>query len=142
MGEAIVGELERLAAKQYSTATDVRMGLRIISRYQGRLREWEAAAAAYFGGSIKRIGLAWIAIRRKRVIHAVVVTHRHFGSGIEIGTPRNDDNRRAAVGIMDDRARRLDDRATRRPEHDRLMLFRLRCRVGGACDGQNNAAGD
>ena len=49
---------------------------------------------------------------RKRIVEMAAVADRHLGSRIEIRAPLDDD-RRGAVGIVDDGARRLDHGAGR-----------------------------
>src|ERR1700727_768845 len=97
--------------------------VRIVVRDQPRLRERRAAEARLVGPEIP-IRPARIATRREGIVHVAAIADRHFGSGIEVGARLNRDHRGGAVGMMDDRARRLDDGAGRGTINRRLVFLR------------------
>jgi hypothetical protein len=111
---------------------------RVNSRYvEPRCKD--NAADAMLVGPIIPIGPARVAAGRKRVIQTTGVTYRHFRSGIEIRAPRHGNDGCGAVGIVDDRACRLDRSACRRPKHLRLVL--PWCREGRRDRGQGKGDG-
>src|SRR3984885_8297487 len=103
--------------------------VRIVVRDQPRLRERRAAAAPLVGAEkTKRPNR--VPTRREGIVHVASIADRHFGSGIEVGARLNRDHRGGAVGMMDDRARRLDDGGGRGTINRRLVFLR-RGSLGG-----------
>src|SRR5580704_10784966 len=82
------------------------------ARRDERARQ-RVAVAPYVGADEPELRLAGIAAWRKCVVREFAVADRHFGAGFEIGAPRNDDHRGAAVLVVDDGPGGLDHRAAR-----------------------------
>src|ERR1700735_577636 len=89
-------------------------------------------------GTEKPVLMARIAVGRQDIIVEAAVADRYFGSGIEIGAPRNDDDPDMAGAVGQDGGRRLNDGARSGTCHlDRrlLLVALLGRRVSGAGQG-------
>src|SRR3984885_10358853 len=62
-------------------------------------------------GTEKPVLMARIAVGRQDIIVEAAVADRYFGSGIEIGAPRNDDDPDMAGAVGQDGGRRPNDGA-------------------------------
>ena len=115
----------------------------IVAGDEVRLRQRQTADAAQIW-PVEPIRASGIAARREGVVHAAAIAYGHLRSGIQIRAPRYGDDRRGAVGIVDDRAGRLDHRAADGTNHLGLIFPGLRgLRRSGArrdrADNRENA---